>query len=506
MGPLLITSFVNFLSGKIDVNTKWWHNGLMIALIFFFAKTVESLSQRQWYFGAQRIGIRVRSALMVLIYEKSLSIKYGGMNNGTVVNSINVDAERIGDFFWYIHGVWLLPVQVILALVILYRNLGIAPSFAALLSTVLVMIFNTPLASRQEKFHTKIMEAKDSRIKATSEILKSMRVLKLHSWESTFRDKLIELRKTEGNWLQKYLYACSAVAFLFWASPTLVSVATFGVCIILKTPLTSGTVLSALATFRILQEPIYNLPELISMIAQTKVSVHRLEKFVVENDQSKLTSSSYPPAPDSSAVAVQIEVGEYAWEPNHSKRPTVKITEKLPFIKGYKVAICGSVGSGKSSLLCSILGEIPRVSGASVKTVGSKAFVPQSAWIRTGTIQENVLFGKEMNKAFYEEVLKACGLDRDIKTWVDEDLSVVGERGMNLSGGQKQRIQLARAIYNDSDIYLLDDPFSAVDAHTGSHIFKARILPFLGLILCFSSPFINILNSLAGMYDEAFEY
>lgn len=476
LGPLLITSFVNFLSGKND-DTKWWHNGLIIALMFFFAKTVESLSQRQWYFGAQRIGIRVRAALMVLIYEKSLSIKYGCMNNGTVVNSINVDAERIGDFFWYIHGLWLLPVQVILALIILYWNLGIAPSLAALLSTILVMIFNTPLASRQEKFHTKIMEAKDSRIKATSETLKSMRVLKLHSWESTFRDKLIDLRKTEGSWLKKYLYACSAVAFLFWASPTLVSVATFGVCIILRTPLTSGTVLSALATFRILQEPIYNLPELISMIAQTKVSVDRLEKFIVENDQSKL-KSSYP-SPNSSEIAVQIEIGEYAWEADHSKRPTVKITEKLPFIKGYKVAICGSVGSGKSSLLCSILGEIPRVSGASVKTVGSKAFVPQSAWIQTGTIRENVLFGKEMNKAFYEEVLKACALDRDIKMWVDGDLSVVGERGINLSGGQKQRIQLARAIYNDSDIYLLDDPFSAVDAHTGSHIFKECMMKLL---------------------------
>lgn len=480
IGPLLISSFVNFLSAKDD-KTKW-HNGLIIALVFFFAKTVESLSQRQWYFGARRIGIRVRAALMVLIYKKSLSIKYGGsMSNGKIINSVNVDAEGIGDFCWYIHEVWLLPVQVIFALMILYKNLGIAPSLAALFSTILVMVCNIPLANRQKQFHSKIMEAKDMRIKATSETLKSMRVLKLHSWETSFRDKLMNLRKIEGNWLKKYLYACSAVAFLFWTSPTLVSVATFGVCIVLKTPLTSGTVLSALATFRILQGPIYNLPELVSMIAQTKVSVDRLKNFVFENDQTNLTNH---PSPETCDVAVEIEAGEYAWSANYSKRPTVKITEKLTIVKGYKVAICGSVGSGKSSFLCSILGEIPRVSGASIKTFGSKAFVPQSAWIQTGTIKDNVLFGKELNKKFYEEVLKGCALDCDIKMWMDGDLSLVGERGMNLSGGQKQRIQLARAIYNDSDIYLLDDPFSAVDAHTGSHIFKAREIFSSALRFC----------------------
>ncbi|CAK9137377.1 unnamed protein product [Ilex paraguariensis] len=148
-------------------------------------------------------------------------------------------------------------------------------------------------------------------------------------------------------------------------------------------------------------------------------------------------------------------------------------------MKGDRVAVCGSVGSGKSSLLCSILGEIPRISGGGIKVYGSKAFVPQSAWIQTGTIRENVLFGKEMNKAFYDQVVEGCALNRDIEMWAEGDSSVVGERGMNLSGGQKQRIQLARAIYSDSDIYLLDDPFSAVDAHTGAHMFKKCMMQLL---------------------------
>ncbi|TXG56117.1 hypothetical protein EZV62_017430 [Acer yangbiense] len=479
IGPFLIKNFVNFLSEKQDDSSYYY--GLVLASIFFLSKTVESLTQRQWYFGAQRIGIQVRAALTVLIYKKSLSTKFAGPSSGTIINMINVDVERIGDFCWYIHGIWLLPIQIFLALVILYRNLGAAPSIAALIATILVMVSNTPLANMQEKFHSKIMEAKDSRIKATSETLKSMRVLKLLSWEPTFLKKLLQLRETERDSLKKYLYTSSAVAFLFWASPTFVSAITFGVCILLKIPLTSGTVLSAVATFRVLQDPIYNLPELISMIAQTKVSVDRIQEFIREEDQKK-------PIPDhaskSSDIAVDIEVGEYAWETSDQKlkKSAIKFTERMKIMKGYKVAICGSVGSGKSSLLCSILGEIPRIAGAGIKIHGTKAYVPQSAWIQTGTIRENVIFGKDMNKAFYEDVLDGCALNRDIEMWADGDLCVVGERGMNLSGGQKQRIQLARAAYSDSDIYILDDPFSAVDAHTGTHLFKASNKCLMGLL------------------------
>uniref|UniRef100_A0A5B6Z2Q6 ABC-type xenobiotic transporter n=1 Tax=Davidia involucrata TaxID=16924 RepID=A0A5B6Z2Q6_DAVIN len=473
MGPFLITDFVNSLSGKNDASSH--NNGLTLAFIFFFAKTVESLSQRQWYFGAQRVGIQIRAALMVLIYKKSLSIKNAGPSNGKIINFITADIEKIGEFCLHTHEVWLLPVQVFLALVILYRNLGAIPSIAALFTTILVMVSNTPLAKMQKKLHSKIMEAKDSRIKATSETLKSMRVLKLHSWESTFLKKLLQIREIERSWLKRYLYTCSAVAFLFWASPTLVSVITFGVCIALKTPLTPGIVFSALATIRVLGEPIYNLPELISMIAQTKVSLDRIQKFITEEDlEMQIANKSL----EASDIAIEIEAGEYTWEIN-SRKPTIQITEKMEIRKGYKVAICGSVGSGKSSLLCGILGEISRMSGAGFKVYGSKAYVPQSAWIQTGTVRDNVLFGNRMNEQFYEAVLDGCALNRDVMMWANGDLSLVGERGMKLSGGQKQRIQLARAIYNDSDVYFLDDPFSAVDAHTGAHLFKKCLLQLL---------------------------
>ncbi|MQL77246.1 hypothetical protein Taro_009652 [Colocasia esculenta] len=475
LGPFLINGFVEFLSGKRSHSSS--NFGYTLAFLLFFSKTVESLCQRQWYFGARRIGIRVRAALMVSIYNKSLSVKYSSAGVGKTINLLDVDVERIGDFCWYFHSVWLLPIQIFLALLILYRNLGAAASFAAFLATMLVMVSNIPLAGMQEMMHSRIMEAKDSRMRATAETLKCMRILKLQAWENAYLKRILQLRDVERRWIKRYLYTCSAIAFLFWASPTLVSVVTFGVCIIAGTPLTPGNVLSALATFRILQEPIYNLPELVAMVAQTKVSIDRIEDFIKEEDQKPRLSHRT----EGSDVAVEVEVGEYAWDADaiNSRRPTIKIDRRIKIMRGEKVAICGSVGSGKSSFLYSIIEEIPRTSGAAIKVSGKKAYVPQSAWIQTGTVRENILFGKDMERQYYEEVIRGCALDRDVEMWAYGDQTMVGERGINLSGGQKQRIQLARAVYSDSDVYLLDDPFSAVDAQTGAHLFKECLMTLL---------------------------
>jgi ABC-type multidrug transport system fused ATPase/permease subunit len=136
-----------------------------------------------------------------------------------------------------------------------------------------------------------------------------------------------------------------------------------------------------------------------------------------------------------------------------------------------KVAVCGTVGSGKSTLLSCVLGELRKISGI-LKVCGTMAYVAHSPWIQSGKIEDNILFGEQMVRERYEKVLEACSLKKDMEILSFGDQTVIGERGVNLSGGQKQRIQIARALYRDADIYLFDDPFSAVDAHTGSHLFK----------------------------------
>ncbi|KAI9102331.1 hypothetical protein K1719_023533 [Acacia pycnantha] len=322
-----------------------------------------------------------------------------------------------------------------------------------------------------EKFQGKLMESKDKRMKATSEILRNMRILKLQGWEMKFLSKVIELRKTEEDWLRNYVYTFAITLFVFLSAPAIVSVATFGTCTLIGIPLESGKILSALATFQILQGAIYNLPDTISMIAQTKVSLDRIASFLRLDDLQSNVIEKLPRG--STNTAIEVVNGNFSWDLSSSNTTLKGIN--LTVTQGMRVAVCGTVGSGKSSLLSCILGEVPKISGR-IRVCGTKAFVAQSAWIQSGKIEENILFGKEMDKERYEKVLEACSLKKDLEILPFGDQTIIGERGITLSGGQKQRIQIARALYQDADIYLFDDPFSAVDVHTGSHLFKECLL------------------------------
>ncbi|KAI3510254.1 hypothetical protein L1887_25787 [Cichorium endivia] len=469
VGPYLINAFVQFLNGSQYSK----HEGYLFVLIFFVAKVVESISQRHWFFKLQQGGIRARAALVAVIYQKSLSLSSKsklGHFGGEITNLIAIDAERIGDFGWYIHDPWLVAIQVGLALAILNLNLGFA-SLAALVSISIVMLANIPLGSLQEKFQDELMKSKDKRMKSTSEILRNMRILKLEGWEMKFLSKIMDLRRYETRWLKRFLSTSTTIISIFWVAPTFVAVVTFGTCILVGTPLESGKILSVVATFKLLQQPIYNLPDTISMIAQTKVSLDRITSYLClqDLDIGLVEIGNYD-------IAIEITNGSFSWDVL-SDDPVLKDIN-IKVAHGMKVAVCGTVGSGKSSLLSCILGEVPKVSG-SVKLSGSKAFVAQSPWIQSGKIEENILFGKKMNKVRYNKVLEACALKKDLEILPFGDQTIIGERGINLSGGQKQRLQVARALYQDADIYLFDDPFSAVDAHTGTHLFRECLLEFL---------------------------
>ncbi|XP_015900330.3 ABC transporter C family member 3-like isoform X2 [Ziziphus jujuba] len=472
VGPYLIDTFVQYLNGRREFQNE----GYILVSLFFIAKLVECLSKRQWYLRMPLIGLRMRAVLVAMIYNKGLTLSCQlkhGQSSGQIINFMAIDAERVGNFSRYLHDPWMVLVQVALALMILYRNLGLA-AIAGFIATVVIMLLNFPLGNLQEKLQGKLMESKDRRMKSTSEILRNMRILKLQAWEMKFLSKIIELRKVETGWLKKFLYTKAITTFVFWGAPTFVSVVTFATCMLLGIPLESGKILSALATFKILQEPIYNLPDVISMIAQTKVSLDRIASFLCLDDLQSDCIEKLPKG--SSDTAIKIVDGAFSWDIS-SPTPTLRDIN-IQVSHGMRVAICGSVGSGKSSLLSCILGEIPKISGTII-LCGTKAYVAQSPWIQSGKIEENILFGKEMDRDRYERVLEACSLKKDLEILSFGDQTVIGERGINLSGGQKQRIQIARALYHDADIYLFDDPFSAVDTHTGSHLFKECLLGLL---------------------------
>ncbi|KAH9331210.1 hypothetical protein KI387_003318, partial [Taxus chinensis] len=473
VGPYFIDNFVQCLAGR----KRFASEGVVIACAFLLAKIVESLAQRHCYFVTIHIGIRIKAALTAAIYKKGLMLSSQSRQNhtsGEIINYMSVDANRVGDFALYLHDIWIAPLQVLLALVILYQSTGLA-SLAGVGATVVIMMANFPLGQIQEKYNKKIMEAKDERMKATSEILRNMRILKLQAWETRFLLKLETLRKGECRWLQKYFYMYAGIMFIFWVAPTFMSVVTFGTCTMIGVPLTTGRILSALATFKILQEPIFNLPDLISMIAQTKVSLDRIAGFLQQEELQHNAVEEV--SKDSTDMAIEIQQGVFSWDPA-APSPTIRGLD-VQVKRGMKVAVCGTVGSGKSSLLSCILGEIPKISGT-VRISGTKAYLSQSPWIQSGKIKDNILFGRELEETRYESVLQACAFKKDLELFPYGDQTEIGERGINLSGGQKQRIQIARAVYQDADIYLFDDPFSAVDAHTGTHIFQECLRGILG--------------------------
>ncbi|KAI3862972.1 hypothetical protein MKX03_005355 [Papaver bracteatum] len=449
--------------------------GYIIVLAFISAKTVEVIADRQWVFGARQLGMNLKGVLTTHIYKKGLHLSSQSRqshNNGEMINLMSVDIQRITEFIWYMNIIGMLPIQISLAGWILYLNMGLS-SYAGLAATLMVMVCTIPLQRIQKRLQSKIMEAKDERMKATSEILRNMKTLKLQAWDMAYILKIENLRKIEYSWLWKSLHLSALWGFIFMISPTFISAVTFGSCILLGIPLTAGTVLSALATFRMLQDSMFTLPDSLSVIAQAKVSLDRIEAYLQEDE---IQDDAVIFVPKTSEVEIEIENGIFSWDVK-SHSPTLNGIQ-LKVKRWMKVAICGTVGSGKSSLLSCILGEIPKISGE-VKISGTKAYVPQSPWIFTGSVRDNILFGNPYDKVRYETTIRVCALMKDLELFQAGDLTEMGERGINMSGGQKQRIQLARAAYQDADIYILDDPFSAVDAQTGSQLFEECLMGIL---------------------------
>ncbi|URD84908.1 ABC transporter transmembrane region [Musa troglodytarum] len=246
VGPSLIDNFVRLLGGD---RRQGLTSGYILALAFLGAKVVETMCHRQWMFGALQLVMRLRAVLISHIYKKGIvlsSQSRQSLTSGEIINYMSVDIQRITDLMWFSNIIWMLPVQLALAMYVLYKNLGVG-ALAGLAATTLIMACNIPLTRAQKRYQSRIMEAKDARMKATAEVLRNMKILKLQAWDLPYLNKLEGLRNTEHNWLWMSLRLKAISSFISWGAPTFISVVTFGTCIIIGIPLTAGRVLSALA-------------------------------------------------------------------------------------------------------------------------------------------------------------------------------------------------------------------------------------------------------------------
>ncbi|XP_010191647.1 PREDICTED: canalicular multispecific organic anion transporter 1, partial [Mesitornis unicolor] len=315
------------------------------------------------------------------------------------------------------------------------------------------------------------MKNKDERMKIMSEILNGIKILKLFAWEPSFEKRVNEIRACELKDLLNFSYLQSISTFVFTCAPFLVSLASFAVYVLVdeNNILDAQKAFTAISLFNVLRFPMAMLPLVLSSLVQTNVSTARLERYLGGEDLDTSAIHHNPIA----GSAVRFSDATFAWEQDGNaaiRDVTLDITP------GSLVAVVGAVGSGKSSLVSAMLGEMENIKGH-INIQGSMAYVPQQAWIQNATLKDNILFGSELDEARYQQVIKACALLPDLELLPAGDQTEIGEKGINLSGGQKQRVSLARAVYNDADIYVLDDPLSAVDAHVGKYLFEHVLGP-----------------------------
>ncbi|XP_053998356.1 ATP-binding cassette subfamily C member 4-like isoform X1 [Hylaeus anthracinus] len=197
---------------------------------------------------------------------------------------------------------------------------------------------------------------------------------------------------------------------------------------------------------------------------------------LLKNTANLMEEKKDSPVTNEEPYAVKMVNLTAKWEPGQSENTLEEMN--LAIEKGKVYAVIGMVGAGKSSFLSAILGEIEPTEGH-VKVNGSLSYAGQEAWVFGSTVRQNILFGQQYDRQRYQRVVKACSLLRDFKQFPQGDQTVVGERGSSLSGGQKARINLARSLYRQADIYLLDDPLSAVDTHVSKHLFEECIQRYL---------------------------
>ncbi|EDQ90327.1 uncharacterized protein MONBRDRAFT_18722 [Monosiga brevicollis MX1] len=448
-----------------------WH-GYALAVGMFITAIFQSIFLHQYFHRVMKTGMRLRSAIINVVYEKSLHLSNTARQQSTtgeIVNLMSVDAQRFMDLMGYLQMIWSAPFQIALSLYFLWQLMG--PSTLAGLGVMILMIpLNGVLAKVTRDLQKKIMKEKDDRIKHMHEILNGIKILKMYAWERPFAGFIQDIRNRELKILTKFAYLNAVSSFSWTAAPFLVSLVTFIAYTLSGNTLTAEKAFVSLSLFNILRFPMAMLPMMITSLVEATVSVNRLRTFLLheETDPSNVIRDRMALA----LPAAVMERGEFSWNKTDVALRNIDLVLHQQEI----CMVVGRVGSGKSSLCSALLGDMYKHAGR-VVLPGKVAYVPQSAWIRNATVRENILFGKAFDAKRYKQVIHACALEPDLLILPGGDACEIGDRGVNLSGGQKARVSLARAVYQDCDVYVLDDPLSAVDTHVASHIFKLVLGP-----------------------------
>ncbi|XP_012942425.1 multidrug resistance-associated protein 1 [Aplysia californica] len=474
LGDIANPFLLGLLMSYIDnMEERAWH-GYVFVLGLVGTRLVTCLMEYSAQFMTVSVAIRMQSAAISTVFRKSLTMSSEARKTSTVgeiVNLMSVDSANIQEAVTWSFWSWRALIYLAFAIYFTYTVAGIA-LLAGLGYVTLNIVVNFWVTQKMRQYQNEVMVVKDERVKVMSEVLNGIKVIKLYGWEPMFIKRIQEIRERELKILLKSAMLDGFDSFA-WSAASLSWMMFFILFTYVYTD--SSHHLDAQTTFLtmnfidLLQLAVNVMPIMVKIWVKAATSVKRMSKFL--NSQDLPPANLYRDTTDS--LAVRIESADFAWEKKGLKTlQNINVSVR----PGQLVAVVGSVGAGKSSLLSAVLGEMHRLTGYS-NINSSVAYVPQQAWIQNNTIRENIFFGKSCNPDYYDRVIRACALQSDLEILPAGDKTEIGEKGINLSGGQKQRVSLARAVYSDADIFLLDDPLSAVDSHVGRHIFNQVIGP-----------------------------
>ena len=482
-------------------HAAFFSNGFVIAIVMLLSNLIQGTCWQAQFYLAVKQGIRCKGAVQAMVYSKALrlstwTMSEGGVSVGQVMNHMSVDPLNLVWLFYFGNFTWSLPLQIAVGVVLLYVQLGVSGligAFIILISCPLNLLLAKVLAEQEEK----ILQFSDIRLQKVNEVLQSIKLLKMYAWEMLFKKSVEKTRNKELQYVFKACVIRILCGIIVDGFPLIAILVTFTVYPFLEDkPLEAGKVFSSVALFNLMAVPIIAVPMIVGIIAHAYVSTKRLSRYLATPELCTTTVDTIPstqngiqpeeadadtdgPRPATSPSAVMsIKKGTFSWDLNGQEPIMHDLDVDIP--QGHLSLVVGQVGSGKSSLLSALVGEMTKIAGTVSWQEGVKvAFGAQKAWLMNATLKENILFGHELDEERYKQVLHASALKPDLEILPAGDETEIGEKGINLSGGQKQRISIARTMYTDADVILLDDPFSALDVHVGSHIFKEGVAKYL---------------------------
>ncbi|KAJ0005574.1 hypothetical protein NQD34_015468 [Periophthalmus magnuspinnatus] len=470
--PVLLGKLIEYFESTSDISEAYsYAAGISVSTLGV------TVLHHLYFYHVQRVGMKIRVAVCHMVYRKALCLNSTALaktTTGQIVNLLSNDVNKFDEVTLYLHFLWIGPLQALAVIVLLLYAIG--PSCLSGMAIFLILMpVQTMFGRLFSRFRAETAILTDDRIRTMNEVISGIRVIKMYGWEKPFADLVDEVRRMEISRIMKSSYLRGLNMASFFVASKIIIFATVCVYVLMGNQLSASRMFMAVALYGAVRLTItLFFPCAIEKVSESLVSIRRIQGFLLLDEVCPQSPSVTVTEKGDCIVKVQ-DLTCY-WD-QILETPTlnnVTFTVK----SGQLLVVIGPVGAGKSSLLSAILGELSQNSGL-IKVRGDLSYTSQLPWILPGTIRSNILFGKEFDSQKYNRIVRACALKRDMDLMQDGDLTVVGDRGTNLSGGQKARVSLARAVYQDADIYLLDDPLSAVDAEVGRYLFEECICGLL---------------------------